>query len=136
MINNILHRSLMGGNNFDKYLNRYFTLRALSDGDVTIHTPSTYTPIFSSLVTENKFNNPFISSCEIIVDSNGINENYVKSKDYFYEYGIEFNPDGIEQLCIYKSDEDYYLEEGVDYNDIFFYIDQRGIYDTQKHPII
>lgn len=123
-MNNLLHRSLISSMNSLGWENKYFTLRALSDGVMTLNPPNIQSKINPSLVSGYIFNEPFTSSCEIIVDINNLVDiDYgIKGGDYFYEYGFETNPDGLtNQLCIYKSDEELYLDEGVDYNDVFFH---------------
>ena len=111
---NILHRSLMAVANMNS---DYFTLHVLDDGIMTLHAPTKFETIIPSLVVNEKnFIEPFTSSYEIFIDSNGSNNDYLPKSDVFCEYSIEEDPDGIKNLCIYKDD-----GEGVDYNDVFFY---------------
>ena len=90
--------------------------------------------IIDTLITDNEFNEPFLSDYYIYVDTAGNNVNRytlgdeMRDNDFFIEYGRETSPDGLEnQLCIYKndlSDENYIeggAEEGADYADKFFY---------------
>ena len=122
-MNNLLHRSLM--NNHIGWDKKYFTLRILEDeGVMTLYTPDEFETkhIKESLLIGVKFIRPFTSLCEIVIDSTGTDVGYIKSNDYFYEYGFETPPNSLKkQLCIYKSTDEYYFDEGVDYNDIFFY---------------
>lgn len=89
----------------------------------TIDSTKLYLFLEKNIGYNQTFYEPFTSSYEILVDIEGNHtERYVKSNDYFYEWGKKTNPDGLDnQLCIYKSDEEIYLEDGVDYDDRFFY---------------
>ena len=93
--------------------------------------------IIDTLITNNEFNDPFLPDYYIYIDTAGnkFNEYIIEDTgeegrygDYFFEYGRETSPDGLEnQLCIYKNDinNDAYIEggeeEGIDYSDKFFY---------------
>ena len=130
-MNDLLHRSLM--NNYIGWDKKYFTLHIQGDeGVVTLYAPDEFETkhIKESLLMSGGviFKKPFTSLCEIVIDNTGTDVGYIKSNDYFYEYGFETPPNSLKkQLCIYKSHYEYYQEEGIDDNDVFFYCGKEKV---------